>query len=557
MAQLFEYLIASQVQISFRSVQMNSSVNVGGVQLPSFPLVSGDFARLFDIAGTISPTSTEDSGELFAMAFAHVVSAEIVPSNSIIVIPLTFAREDEAFDFTFVAAAPLLFVQLQEKPQPIRTYGRCVAYSDGAIDRPLAIGAMIRFTTMPQFIVAKRDLEIAVQATRSDVIVSTDSGPDKRQCVRPLVGEGELADSTGSTSKGTFVLDLDGIRHPTRSKVDLAVREKELHFTLRAMDKDRREYSITLDMSLQTEVYWSMLCDQWDTLAEDRIPAFLSCGLINRVHQLQVFTKTEKLKLLLTGCVLLEGSVQQSLSLEDFNSGDKFVTSVLPCQNNNIWLVSILKNFQMTMQIVFSESFEACLDQFIDHLEGAYRPLELVPYDFLRFAVELVLRKVFFTIRETRGSCMTGGKSVRTPDNCAAFLTTAFDKLTDDLSDYQTMLKQTSLFRIKLARKNGAARSEAASIKIDKAVKFEKVIEKPREEGGVSGAPKVCSGHFGKQLAATKRDGRPYTCRLEKNCLYAHVSIAGMSPEKIVQIATSMPGTMKVDFLKAINAKKK
>jgi hypothetical protein len=120
---------------------MSSSVNVGGLQLPSFPLVSGGFARLFDIAGSISPTSTEESGEFFAMELAHVVPAEMVPSNSIIVIFLTVPGENEIFDFSFIAATDLMFVQLHERPQPIRTYGHCLAYSEGTRNRPLAIGA--------------------------------------------------------------------------------------------------------------------------------------------------------------------------------------------------------------------------------------------------------------------------------------------------------------------------------------------------------------------------------------------------------------------------------
>jgi hypothetical protein len=81
------------------------------------------------------------------------------------------------------------------------------------------------------------------------------------------------------------------VRHPTRNKSDIAVRERELHFMLRAMDTERREYAITTDLALQTEVYRRMLCEQGETQAEDRIPAFMSCGLISRVYRLQFFKK--------------------------------------------------------------------------------------------------------------------------------------------------------------------------------------------------------------------------------------------------------------------------
>ena len=75
---------------------------------------------------------------------------------------------------------------------------------------------------------------------------------------------------------------------------------------------------MTTDVALQTEVYQRLLCEQGDTQAEDRISSFLSCGLISRVQRVQVFLKTEKLKLILTGCVLLEGATEASPIQEDF-----------------------------------------------------------------------------------------------------------------------------------------------------------------------------------------------------------------------------------------------
>jgi hypothetical protein len=41
------------------------------------------------------------------------------------------------------------------------------------------------------------------------------------------------------------------VKHPTRNKSDIALREKELHFMMRVMDKERREYGITSDLALQ------------------------------------------------------------------------------------------------------------------------------------------------------------------------------------------------------------------------------------------------------------------------------------------------------------------
>jgi hypothetical protein len=85
---------------------------------------------------------------------------------------------------------------------------------------------------------------------------------------------------------------------------------------MRAMEKERREYAITSDLALQAEVHRPMICEQGDTQAEERIPTFMSCGLIS--------LKTQKLKLFLMGCVLLAGYDEPTLSLEDFVIQEKF-----------------------------------------------------------------------------------------------------------------------------------------------------------------------------------------------------------------------------------------
>jgi hypothetical protein len=150
------------------------------------------------------------------------------------------------------------------------------------------------------------------------------------------------------------------------------------------------------------------------------------------------------------------------------------------------------------------------------------------------------------------------GISVKDPHQCAAFLTTSFDQLAEELADHHIMARQDAHFRIRLNRKTeagGSSKPEAA------VVKFEKIAAKAggkvKEGRGALGAPKICSGHFGKQLAAVKKDGRPYHCGFEKTCTYANVSIAGMSAERILEIATGMPRSMKLDFIRAINSKKK
>jgi hypothetical protein len=87
------------------------------------------------------------------------------------------------------------------------------------------------------------------------------------------------------------------------------------------------------------------------------------------------------MKLLLMGSVLMEGSYEPSLSLEDFITGEKVTTGSSPSPDNNVGLISVLKNLQLVLQIVVSDVFGSCLDNFSEDLECALRPLELIATD--------------------------------------------------------------------------------------------------------------------------------------------------------------------------------
>ena len=200
------------------------------------------------------------------MAMAQVLQADQVPVDSIMVVPLTPPRKDEALDFSFVAASECMYVQLHEQPQFRRTYGHCVAYSGDLVERPLEIGAVFKFATIGTFVIAKRQLAAAVRAAmgpeaEGQSVFTT----GKRQCVRPLVEVDELAEDAGAKGTSVYLLDLNGYKFYTINKSDIPQREKDLSFIFRAMDKSKMDYSTTTDFVLQTEVYRCMLCEQGDT----------------------------------------------------------------------------------------------------------------------------------------------------------------------------------------------------------------------------------------------------------------------------------------------------
>ena len=540
----------------------SSSVTESGVLLPSYEVVSGSILRQLEHASSVESASTDDEGEFYAL-LAMMAPAETVPDGSIIIVPLDPPAQDEALDFTFVSGRKSMFVKVHDKPQTRNTYGHVASYSAGTADKPFPVGTLIKFATPANFIVAKHRLVIVVKdATGAEVDLPTDTSTGaggKRP--RQLEIGGELGEDTTEKPKGTstYLLDLDGVKHFTRNKTDISQRERDLHFIFRAMDTRKWDYCVSTDFVLQTELYRSMVCEQSDTQPEDRHIAFQSCGIMSRVQKLHLFQKKEKLKLLLTGSVLMECTTDPTLSLLDFASEERISNRTTACPSNNVGLIQAIKNFQTVLQIVFADSFATSLEIFIDLLEGANRPMEVVAADFLRYSVELTLRKFFRVVRSVKSTAIPE-MSIKNPEECAVYLENLFAKLAADLSDPTIEKRQEAFYRLRLARRNEqsgvvtpAKNERSPGEKIEKAsVKFS---ASPEGETKTI-PPKMCSGHMGFQLSARRKDGRPYTCSHGKDCSYRHVSLDGKSKQKLMEMTSAMHPTIRDDLRKSIELRK-
>jgi hypothetical protein len=182
MSQLFKYPIVRRYLAIFVRMGTSSSTNATEVQIFNYPLAMGDLIRSLEHTGSVVATSTEEDGESYAMAMAHVVAADMVPQDAIIVVPLTQPAPDEVLDSTFVSRATSIFLQLQlhERPQPMRTYGHVACH--------ILPGHRFGLWRLGQLsIVAKRELATAIRATRgSEFDPLAPVTAEKRQCIRPL-----------------------------------------------------------------------------------------------------------------------------------------------------------------------------------------------------------------------------------------------------------------------------------------------------------------------------------------------------------------------------------
>ena len=350
------------------------------------------------------------------------------------------------------------------------------------------------------------------------------------------------------------IVDLDGGEHLTRNKADLIQRERDVGCTYRMMDEAKQYYSIRSDVTLQPDYYRGMLYEQGDTQAFDRHVAFTSCGLMNRIEKLPVLGENGKLKLLLVGSILTDNS-EPTLLLEDFISGEKISSKPSPCPSNNAGLVTALKNVQMVLQVCFSDVFGTALDDFIDKLEGVSRPMELVPSDFLKYCVELSLKRFFREVSTVRGPALLGGLSLRTPELCASYLTTIFGKMAADLANHPLMVMREAYFRLRVVRplvsfsvEKTPTKKEAIVCKAEKSVAS--TVTPPDDKKAVSSRP--CVGHLGRLLGAVNKDGRLYACKFGKDCAFRHMSVEDKSKQRLLDIVGSLTAIPRADFTKAL-----
>lgn len=111
-----------------------------------------------------------------------------------------------------------------------------------------------------------------------------------------MENSGEQPDAAGLS----YIFDLDGMRHSTRSKKDLAQREKEPVLGMRAIDKRRWPHLMGNDTLLHYIEYARVIDEQIQTTPSARETAYQSCGIADRIGSLNLLNDSEKLKLLLT-----------------------------------------------------------------------------------------------------------------------------------------------------------------------------------------------------------------------------------------------------------------
>ena len=207
------------------------------------------------------------------------------------------------------------------------------------------------------------------------------------------------------------------------------------------------------------------------------------------------------------------------------------------------------------MQVCFSDVFGNTLEFSVDKLGGANRPMELVASDFLKHSVQHNLKRFFREVSTVRGPDVPDGLSFKTPELCASYLTTLFNKLAEELSDHPMMVRRDAHFRLRPVRPMVAfsvektpARKEAVFSRVEKSAAA--VVTPTNDKKELNSRP--CVGHLGHLLGAVNKDGRPYKCKFGKDCAFRHVTIEDKSKQRLLDIVGSLTAIPRADLTRAV-----
>ena len=83
-----------------------------------------------------------------------------------------------------------------------------------------------------------------------------------------------------------YILDLDGCKHITRNKTQIARRKKDSEFIFRAADKGRWTHIMGNDILLQVGFCKTTVIVQARLRVKRRLEAFISYGYLDQVEDL-------------------------------------------------------------------------------------------------------------------------------------------------------------------------------------------------------------------------------------------------------------------------------
>ena len=543
---------------------------------PVFTDLPNGIVLLINGASSAAEDDFTEAAECFAITRAARIAAAEVLLDDTFFVPSRAPVGAEEWNFSFMGICPLLTFRLKGRPGSRTTFAQFMGYGIGVVDRALMVGTLVKFSTPDFFLIAKRDL-----GTSSIGALPSSSAPTtfyQQAMPVPTTGQvevtGDMPGATGERSN-TMIYDLGGVRHQTRSKVDLAKREKDLLLSFRAVDVLRWPLWMGSDFVAQPEEYARMINEQARTRAPARDPAFSTCGLLDRIDDLGLTRSCEKLKLFMTGDLFLGSAA--CLTLSDFESkGMPIASGVGVDLDRNRNLIGALRNLEVALQVFYSAEFAESFSIFIAHLEGAERPMELVSARFMKYSVELTLEKFFRVVRSVKSS-NPSCPVLNNPKDCAVYLVESLNLLAVDLSNHSKRMIDEEYFVLRTKRDVSRDKPTVSDKKVEPTVLENKKTQAqsvPAKTGvrtrsvsvadAAGKAPvkmeplvkKVCMHHLGAHLnAINSTDGKTYKCHRGSKCSFEHENLTGSSDQHVRALISTLPENKRPDLVAKMSKK--
>lgn len=480
--------------------------------------------------------------------------------KSFFLLPAVPPGEGVGLSMKFLDNSAVQLWQLQGKPSSATTHAMLIGLTGDGLqpEGALMIGARVVFATPAAFLSAEEDLErVAVQKaavwaskersrtddTQEAEDTGADESPEKRmrcslQDSRGVQGQGEKKDST------VMIVDLEGGLHATRLKKNLAGREKELGVVFRVCAKERWPHIMGTECVLQVEEYARVIIEQCTFRHSERDDGFETCGLLDRIWNLNFSEDKLLLKKLLTG--EFGGPSEDALDLQKFAGRSiKIPIEATPCPQQNRALVHALKNMELVLEVFYGPAFNGTTVFFIDKLEGLERPMELASSAFLLHSLEVVLSRYFRALRMATTEANTLVRDISSPTKCAAHLTTMLKDFISTVDTQEKLNEAMSRYRLHdyRGRIGAAAKGVATPLKKDKKEKAAgTVVPKPH-----------CGENFAGQLKAQDpKTSRIFACQYGDACRYQHDDITGWTEAKKSATAANLAYRFRQPSLDAL-----
>jgi hypothetical protein len=153
----------------------------GEVTLPNFELLPAQSTS----------TSIDIPGDFFNSNRAKKMPISTLSADDTILVPLFTTENAVPMDSSALAQGPMVYLRVTGDPQTRVVFATCLAYSQGVVNRAIAVGALVHFPPPDHVLIAKPNLVDLIETNSGTA--SDEPRASKRFCTRAQAEGGETS----------------------------------------------------------------------------------------------------------------------------------------------------------------------------------------------------------------------------------------------------------------------------------------------------------------------------------------------------------------------------